>query len=334
MGKEGSYETTLFAVDAGGSVTRLLIGTGLGSTSRTELPSINPSSVGQESAVSTLGAMIAEIGKIAKSSGTSPEVAGIVASAAVSVSTVAHWKAMIIAATAQVGLRGRILLTNDVVPLLLGDPLCGWGAVMVAGTGSCVLGAAGGPAVRVGGVEYLGSDEGSAFSLGLAGLVAAVRAYDGRGDKTSILERIEKNASLKIDELARRLAELPYPKTTVAQLAPEVTLAWREDDDPVAAIIIHRAVNELGLMARRAIQQLPPQAARSWILTGGVIAGCPAYGQRVGNVISQTVGSSASIMVVPDCLDAAMSMLAAPLSPAATLSLDVSRTGPSALLEL
>ena len=333
MGKESGHEATLFAIDAGGSVTRLLTGTGAGSTCRAELPSINPSSVGQEAALNTLAATIAEIGKTAKSSGTFPEVAGIVASSAVSVSTVTYWRALIMAATAQAGLSGRILLTNDVVPLLLGTPLWGSGAVMVAGTGSCVLGAAGGPAVRVGGVEYLGSDEGSAFSLGRAGLVAAVRAYDGRGDKTSILERMEKASSLKVDELARRLAELPYPRTAVARLAPEVTRAWREDNDPVAAAIIHGAVDELGLMARRAIQQLPRQAARSWTLTGGVIAGCAAYSQQVRDVINRAVGDDASITVVPNCLDAAMSMLAAALRSAAVLSLDVSRTGPSALLE-
>jgi N-acetylglucosamine kinase-like BadF-type ATPase len=333
MGNESRHEATLFAVDAGGSVTRLLTGTEPRSASRTELPSINPSSVGQEAALDALGATIAEIGKAAKSSGTFPEVAGIIASAAVSISTLAYWKAMIMAATAQAGLTGRILLTNDVVPLLLGKPLWGSGAVMVAGTGSCVLGAAGGLAVRVGGVEYLGSDEGSAFSLGRAGLVAAVRARDGRGEKTSILDRMERTSSLKIDELARRLAELPYPRIAVARFAPEVTWAWREDNDPVAATIIHGAVGELGLMARRAIQQLPQHAARSWALTGGVIAGCPAYGQRVRDVISRAVGDDASITMVPDCLDAAMSMLAS-VGSSAVLSLDVSRSGPSALLEI
>ena len=197
MGERIRHEAMLFAVDAGGSGTRLLARTGPESVIRTQLPSINPSSVGQGAADGTLSAMIAEIGKTTKAHGLSPDVTGVIASSAVSAATLARWETLLTDAMTRASLSGYVLLTNDVVPLLLGAPLSGSGVVMVAGTGSCVLGAAGGPAVRVGGVEYLGSDEGSAFSLGRMGLVAAVRARDGRGDKTSILERLEKASSAK-----------------------------------------------------------------------------------------------------------------------------------------
>ncbi|MYW04695.1 hypothetical protein GT354_41790, partial [Streptomyces sp. SID3343] len=73
-----------------------------------------------------------------------------------------------------------------------------------------------GPPVVIGGCEYLGSDEGSAYALGLAGLRAAVRGLDGRGPATALF------AAAGPRELARRLAGEPFPKAAVAELAPQV----------------------------------------------------------------------------------------------------------------
>ncbi|MGH3277200.1 MAG: hypothetical protein ACRDNZ_23085, partial [Streptosporangiaceae bacterium] len=90
-------------------------------------------------------------------------------------------------ALARAGVRCPALVTNDLVPLLLGgdsqQPL----VVIVAGTGTG-FGArsAAGAWARASGCEYLLSDEGGGFDIGLAGLRAAIRAADGRGAATAL----------------------------------------------------------------------------------------------------------------------------------------------------
>lgn len=303
-----------FAIDAGGSSTRLLIQLSDKIACHSGFPSLNPRSVGQAVAE---GALKAALGTVADSIGPDDAtltVTGIIASAAVADGTVRQWADLISRAMREWGLAGTVLVTNDVVPLLMGEPLRGCGAALVVGTGSCVLGSSGnGKIVRVGGAEYIGSDEGGAYYLGRSGLVAAIRSLDGRGATTSIRDRMELMLSARIDEIAVRLAGLPYPKPAVADLAPAVTTAWLEDSDPAAEQIVALAIDELMQMVRRAAQVLPAQAHRSWLMTGGVLTNCPPFADRLTQAIGTQIDGDVAIDLVADCRVAAMSMLAYPL---------------------
>src|SRR6185437_6227673 len=65
------------------------------------------------------------------------------------------------------------------------------GVALIAGTGSIAVGRnAAGVAARVGGWGHLLGEEGSGYAIGSAALNAAVRAADGRGEPTSLLQRI------------------------------------------------------------------------------------------------------------------------------------------------
>ena len=262
--------TLLWAVDAGGSTTTAIVP---GSTARRTYGSVNPASVGVAPATRTLRAVFADV---AAALGGRPGT-GWVATAAVDLTgdgdrEPARLRDLALAA----GVRGRLLVSNDSVPWLAAPPLAGRGVVVVCGTGSGFVAAGdGGEVCRVGGCEYLGSDEGSAFDLGLAGLRAAVRAGDGRGPSTAIGARLTSLAAGRSPaELARELAAEAFPKAAVAALAPVVCDAWLDGDGP-AAELVSAAVGELVLGVRAARDRAGLTGEWSVAAGGGVLRGCP-----------------------------------------------------------
>jgi N-acetylglucosamine kinase-like BadF-type ATPase len=283
----------LYGIDAGGSRTAVAVGGGgPGWTG----PPVNPSSVGQDASDRGLAELLARIRVHAEAGGPDgpggPGAGGgrdrararaaiWLASAAVDQASAAGEARRAAAAAAAAGLRAELLLSNDVTPLLLAGPAGTGHVIAVCGTGSGFLATDGrsGP-VRAGGCEYLGSDEGSAFDLGLRGLRAAVRGLDGRGPATALAGLLAASAGEPVTELARHLAGQPYPKSAVAALAPVVLQAWL-DADPVAGGLAADAIGELaeGIAAAVTAAALEP----GWRLsvTGGVAAGCPEFFRRL-----------------------------------------------------
>ncbi|WP_161500601.1 BadF/BadG/BcrA/BcrD ATPase family protein [Embleya scabrispora] len=177
----------------------------------------------------------------------------------------------------------------------------------MAGTGSaCVAGSGpdAGPPVVIGGCEYLGSDEGSAYALGAAGLRAAVRGADGRGRPTTLF------AARGPRELARRLAAEPFPKSAVAALAPEVCAAWQAGD-AVAGEVVRAGLDDLidGVRAARDAAGL----SGTWhvVLNGGVFRGCPPYAAELSRRVVTELGAAASPTVIADPVDAVYAALRA-----------------------
>lgn len=255
--------TALFAVDAGGSRAELAWAGG-----RRRFGPVHPASTADRVADERLRELLAAVRDAAAGG---PALLWL-ATASLDPEGPAPELARVRAAAHAVGLSATLMVSNDAVPLLLGP---GDAVAVVCGTGSGVLAAgAGDPPVRVGGREYLASDEGSAFDLGVGGLRAAVRAADGRGPATSLGRLLEDRTGTPLDRLTRDLAARPYPKPAVAALAPVVTTAWL-DGDPVAADLVAAAVAALA----EAVQAGRDRAglAPGWTLVGagGVFAGCP-----------------------------------------------------------
>ena len=259
----------LWAVDAGGSTTTAIVP---GSGARQTYGSVNPASVGAETATRTLRTLL---GDVATALGGEPG-AGWIATAAVDLTEVGDEPDRLRDLARAAGVRGRLVVSNDSVPWLVAPPLAGRGVVLVCGTGSGFIAADGvtGPC-RVGGCEYLGSDEGSAFALGLAGLRAAVRADDGRGPATTIRTRLTELAGGRSPaELARDLAAEAFPKAAVAALAPAVCDAWLDGDEP-AAELVEAALGELVLGVRAGRDRARLSGEWSVAAGGGVLRGCP-----------------------------------------------------------
>jgi sugar phosphate isomerase/epimerase/N-acetylglucosamine kinase-like BadF-type ATPase len=256
-------------VDAGGSTTTAIVP---GSGARKTYGSVNPASVGAEIAARTLRTLL---GDVAAALDGEPG-AGWIATAAVDLTEGGDEPDRLRDLARAAGVRGRLLVSNDSVPWLVAPPLSGRGVVLVCGTGSGFIASDGvnGPC-RVGGCEYLGSDEGSAFALGLAGLRAAVRAGDGRGPATTIGARLTALTDGRSPaELARELAAEAFPKAAVAALAPAVSDAWL-DGDEWAGELVSTALGELVLGVRAGRDRAGLKGAWSVAAGGGVLRGCP-----------------------------------------------------------
>ncbi|SBV92502.1 BadF/BadG/BcrA/BcrD ATPase family protein [uncultured Eubacteriales bacterium] len=108
-----------------------------------------------------------------------------------------------LAALRELGYEGRAVACNDARIALMGAHGGDVGAIVICGTGSIATGlTADGRELRAGGWGALAGDEGSGYRLGIEGISAVFRAYDGSGAETG---------------LTRQLLAL-YGKTTVPDL--------------------------------------------------------------------------------------------------------------------
>jgi len=154
------------------------------------------------------------------------------------------------------GWAGQVRVVSDAQAALVGAHGGGPGLVVLAGTGSMVLGrnAQGGQARAGGWGPWLG-DEGSGYYLGLEGIKAALRARDGWGPATVLEERLRRGLGLEDwDQLVRRIYSGELGRDGVAALGPEVLTAAREGDGcarQIAAAAGEALGRQLGAVARR-----------------------------------------------------------------------------------
>jgi N-acetylglucosamine kinase-like BadF-type ATPase len=248
--------TTYVGIDAGGSHTGACV-SAHGEELLLHGPSLNPASMGSTGEIQAWTELFARIVALAPST----SIVGWVGAAGVTGPTLAAATDVLRQAAGATGVRGRLALANDLVPLVLGPPLWGHGVVVAAGTGSSVLGRhRSGRTARVGGYEYLLSDEGGGFDIGLRGLRAAARAHDGRGPAT---------------ELVASARRAPFPKPAVARFARQVCEAWVAGDG-VAGAIVEGAIDELVASAARVASVLGA-GVMPCVLTGSIPLGCPPF---------------------------------------------------------
>ena len=294
-----------FGADAGGTRTQVVVqGPGGGRVAR--YPSVNPAATGPAAAAQVLGEVF---GLISAEAGQEP-VSGWLATASVGPETAGEQLGLIAAAAERAGLRGSLRVSGDVLPLLLAPPLRGSGSVLVVGTGSCVLAGHGGQVRRAGGHEYLGSDEASAFDLGLAGLRAACRALDGAGEPTALATGLAGALGADPRAAARRLALRPFPKQQVAALAPVVCAAWAAGD-AVASQIVAAAIEHLARTAAALRRAAATPGCAGSVLTGGVLSGCAEFAAALTGALHRHCGEH-PVTVVADASAAALWLSAQP----------------------
>jgi glucosamine kinase len=110
------------------------------------------------------------------------------------------------------------------------------GVVVAAGTGAVVLGlGADGRAHRADGLGHLLGDDGSGFAIGRDGLRAALRAREGRGPVTALLDAAEAFFG-GLGGIAQRIYTSPAPVRDLAAFAPEVARVARAGDAVARAI--------------------------------------------------------------------------------------------------
>ncbi len=161
-------------------------------------------------------------------------------------------------------LASLVLVTND-AELLLSALNQQAGVVLIVGTGSIALARdLEGNVTRVGGWGHILGDEGSGYDIGRRGLVAAVRAADGRGQTTLLLDLILQHWQL---HTAQDLIDAVYTvdnKAKIAQVATYVTSAAQQGDT-VALEIVEQAADELALL----VQTVSPSSLQLPLALGG-----------------------------------------------------------------
>ncbi|MGB6299216.1 MAG: BadF/BadG/BcrA/BcrD ATPase family protein [Rivularia sp. (in: cyanobacteria)] len=140
----------------------------------------------------------------------------------------------------------NIIIYHDALIALVGGIGNDVGIVVAAGTGSIVFGRNHqGKTKRVGGWGYILGDEGGAYQIAIAGMNAALKAHDGRGIYTGLVEGFKNYFGLNnIEELIEIIYRSGLGVKEIAALAPIVDNAAFLGDK-VANQIIDDAVDEL-----------------------------------------------------------------------------------------
>ncbi len=138
------------------------------------------------------------------------------------------------------------------------------GILLVAGTGAIAWARTDqGGEVRAGGYGLLLDDEGSGAWIALKALQAALRAYEGRGPETRLVDLWLRDRSPR--EVALEYAKAP--PGTLARWFPQVVALAQED--PVARRIVDDAIEALLALVHSVARRFarPP---RAFVYTGGL----------------------------------------------------------------
>ncbi len=274
---------TLLGIDGGGSRVRALLTRNGAEIGRAESGPGNPLSIGFETAE-------ANIKQAAEKACQDAGGLRAVDAACVGLAGVGRRSAAekMREALRRIGFPSRTLLTHDARIALAGAAGRDSGVVLIAGSGSICYGRAeSGVETRCGGWGALLDDAGGGYAIGLAGLRAAMRAYDGRLDSRVLLESALEYCGVDSAEeiiMWKGLVE----KSAVAEFAPRVFSA-AETGCPEAARIVQEGAKELAKMAAVAADRLGFGAsARVWA-AGGLATAYPSYVAAVAEASSLRV---------------------------------------------
>lgn len=129
--------------------------------------------------------------------------------------------------------------------------------VLVSGTGSNCYGEnEQGEVAKASGFDYLLSDQGSGYAIGLAGLKAGLKSADGRGKKSSLEQQILKHFQVK--DYAQLKNKIYQPNLTKSQVAELALLVFDglDQGDLVCQQIVDKAVHELWQMVQAVAEKL------------------------------------------------------------------------------
>lgn len=151
----------------------------------------------------------------------------------------------------------KIVVDTDAAIALAGATACSPGAVVISGTGSIAFGInKSRKTMRVGGWGSLLGDEGSGYDIGRRGLTAALRAHDGRGEATVLLQKFLGHLGVRsVDELVDRIY-LSGPKIDEIASFSRLIVEAARDGDAVSRKIMRDAAEELSTAAVTLIGQL------------------------------------------------------------------------------
>ena len=196
---------------------------------------------------------------------------------------------------------GKIIITTDMEILYRSIYFKDSGIVINSGTGSFgFFMDEKGKEVRAGGWGYLVGDEGSGYDIGRRGIAAALKSFDGRGEK-SILEDMvcEKFQLVSIKEIIPLIYENEIGVEQIAGVAALLSKAASKNDR-AAISVLNEAAYEIVLHIRTLKNKYSQKAGPIKVaLSGGVFQKNPVLvkmiDERIGDEIEIFVSNNKSV---------------------------------------
>jgi N-acetylglucosamine kinase-like BadF-type ATPase len=167
--------------------------------------------------------------------------------------------------------KNKVLIEHDAVAAYYAVTLGKPGVAVIAGTGSIAYGMnSKGEKARVGGWGWLIDNEGGACWIAIKALNLVLRAYDGRGEKTILTEKVKNYFRIRneLEILDKVYKELRGDVMRLSEFAKIVDEAANMGDK-VAIKILKEGGKELGFMALSIIEKLNMYDEEN-IIVGGV----------------------------------------------------------------
>lgn len=158
--------------------------------------------------------------------------------------------------------RASLMIVNDAVVAIMAVLGRLHGILVISGTGSICLGynEETGKTIRCGGWGHLLADEGSGYSIGLAGLKAVLHQFDGRGETSVLHDKVLDELRLQAPtDLIGWTYMQGNGKTEIAALARLVQEA-AEAGDAVAIRILEEQADALLTLIPPVLERLFPEA--------------------------------------------------------------------------
>ncbi|HRP02740.1 MAG TPA: BadF/BadG/BcrA/BcrD ATPase family protein [Candidatus Kapabacteria bacterium] len=163
-----------------------------------------------------------------------------------------------------------LMVTSDAEIALQGALGDDNGVIIIVGTGSISLGKFGNDIIRCGGWGIELDDEGSGAWIGREGLTAVVRAIDGRGETTVLIDKLsELYPTINLEE-PRTIVKAYAERAFEYQMLTPYIMQAAENNDAVCLEIIQRAAKRL-VELPKAIKKKTAKKSINIALLGGII---------------------------------------------------------------
>jgi N-acetylglucosamine kinase-like BadF-type ATPase len=152
---------------------------------------------------------------------------------------------------------GDVHVLNDIVIAWAAATHCQPGVVVISGTGSSAYGRNGeGKEIKTLGWDYILGDQGSGYWVGLRGIQAAIKVWDGRIKESPLFEAMLDHYNVKSgDEMQTLAYSENFGKTQIGSFGRHVARC-ANDGDPIAQDILREAGEELGWSVQAVAEQL------------------------------------------------------------------------------
>jgi N-acetylglucosamine kinase-like BadF-type ATPase len=203
----------------------------------------------------------------------------------------------------------QVKVTSDAEPILAAASPETFGIALICGTGSLAWGRnRDGTTARCGGWGYLLGDEGSAYAIARAGLQAAVRAADGRGESTALVGALQRELDAAgPDQLVERVYTPEMTRERLAGLAKLVL--DKAADDAVAQGIVNSAAKELALVVSVLSRRLRmPAGSFPLALSGSVVLQQALLRERMLECLARDGATPSSVSLISEPVRGAVTL--------------------------